>query len=395
MTKLAILGDAHVRHRTWPRLELYGDAATALREVVDTAKAEDAVLVCTGDLLEVGVGADTPRCIDELLRATAGVGDAVYAIGNHDRTGAAGGAKNPEWVTAVLNRKHIHHDEMGAFEVGDNWWHEECRVIEVRGVRFVVIHHQISPEAFDEKLKAIEEAKLEFDVLVCHQGIDKLLRFKGAYEITEADLVPRVAARGCRLVCCGHVHVSEHWTRDGVTIVSPGPTYAETFSDDEAPRFPIVTLEPARVEVEWRELKQQRVVARLFAMSEDNSDYDAALARIDALKEEAVLDSLPETVAKPVLSLVYVPRPGFKRMLEERANGEVCLDLTPISDAECLLEEAAPDAGDQPTDELDADIERITALHTLEGPVRDILIAIQRGAEATAVIEQEIAKIMA
>jgi predicted phosphodiesterase len=393
MPKIVVLGDAHASSRAWPRLEVYGDSFVALREVAGAARSEGATLVATGDLLHSGIAADTPRCLEEIIQATQGLGDIVYAVGNHDRTGAAGGERNPEWVDAVLNRHFTAVDGGCEYAVGDTWWCDECRPIPVRGVRYAVIHHQPSAAAFEEKVRELERrlGGEAVDVLVCHQGMDRTLWYRDAHEIVVGELGPRLAGMGCRLCLCGHYHGAGQWEAGGVAFVSPGALVPPLRGGDGGrPRYPVVDLpESGPPLVEWRDIVNVRTVVDMAAT--DAAGREAALAALSGLAAAAARSSLPAAIARPVFSLAYVPEPGFRQALEGIAGDAVHLHLSPLA-----LPEAR--AGEEPSGEdaagrLLADIERIAAVHLPPGPAREALVAIQRGDSVVDTIERELARL--
>jgi predicted phosphodiesterase len=395
MSKIVVLGDAHATSRTWPRLEVYGDTFLAIREIADAARAEGATLVATGDLLHSGIAADTPRCLEEILQATHGLGDIVYAVGNHDRTGAPGGERNPEWVDAVLNRHYVVSDPAGDYAVGDTWWRDEGRVLTVGGVRYAIIHHQPTAAAFEERFRALERGgDGPFDVLVCHQGMDKTLWHRDAHEIVVAELAPRLAGLGCRLCLCGHYHGRGQWEEAGVVFISPGavvpPLRGE--SPDPVPAYPVVDLpESGPVRTEWREIVNRREIVRLSAV--DAAGREAAIKALTELVARAGESRLPPAIARPVFSLTYRPEPGFRQTLEGIAGDRAHLDLTPLAVAAAPAGEEEERTEELRMGRLLADIDRITAVHLPPGPARDALRAIQRGDNLTDVIEAELARL--
>lgn len=393
MAELVIGDDMHLRHNTWPTtgLALFDDSYVALEELRDEAYTRDAGLVFPGDIFDHGISADSPKNLDELIRITRGVGQVIYTVGNHDRTGGSSGGANPEWVE-VVNRKYPHSDETGSYEIGDDWMYEENYIHEMRGVLFACIHHVGGEEDFEAKVRQLLDLKKEFDVLVIHQAMKELLGVYGAYEVDLDRIGDDLHSAGCRLIIAGHVHASQDWVwQDKITVVSPGESYPKTLDDQMQKRFPIVTVDPGRVKVEWKNYERGRIIRHMVATADE--EYEMALAEANTLRQIAESSRADIRVRKPVLSLSYVPIPGFKARIVEILGGQVALFEHQLREAKMARATMKSLAAESVSPEATMkEIARITELHTQEGAIREDLMRIQNGESPEAVIEERIRK---
>ena len=384
----------HLRHQSWPTtgLSLHDDSYVVLEELVEEAKNRDAGLIFPGDIFDHGISVDVPKNLQELQRITRGFGQILYTVGNHDRTGGTAGAVNPEWVE-ILNEKYPHADELGEHLIGDDWLYEEGIIHEVRGIRFACIHHAGTQDDFEAKLYQLLDANNHFDVLICHQAMKELLGVYGAYEF-DLELVGNdLHARDCHTVIAGHVHTPESWVwQDKITVVSPGESYPKTLTDSMAKRYPILHFEEGRdVEVEWKEFERIRRIEHVVATDEE--EYGHAIKTAEGLRKLADAESGDPRIRKPVLSMKYVATPGFKANIQNILEDKVALFEFRVGSPK--MARATIETLVQDTVSLDAtldEISSVTALHTMEGPVRDDLIRIQNGEDPAAVIEERIGR---
>lgn len=272
-----------------------------------------------------------PAVIQMLMAATAPIKHIVYTVGNHDKTGAASGSKNPEWVE-VLNRGNVlYRNPITGDSVeyaGTQWHYDEGVVHDIDGVRFCVIHHTSDP--LELKNKLIQLASVNFDVLVLHQGLVETISLEGKYETTSQDIVDTLRGTGVKLVVCGHIHKAKTWKVGDVQFLSPGATFKGTLDKNE-PECSAWLADFTGGQVILTEVPLQQQRKRLFLppLPAEPDKVEEYAAIIKQLADSAA--AAPESdIRKPLVSFSYVIMPGVDAALTAAAGDMVCLDISGI-----------------------------------------------------------------
>jgi DNA repair exonuclease SbcCD nuclease subunit len=400
MAKFIVASDLHIRSKTWARLPLYGDSYVALQEVVELTRQHQAdALILPGDLFSTAFGADTPSNVKELLNITKDVREIVYTVGNHDKTGAPHGSRNPEWVEALdVSRSYYDNALQLEVKLGSVWHYEDGKVYTVAGVKFAVIHHTASVEELQNKLKQL--ARRRFDVLVMHQGLKEMISLEGKFEISSGEVAELLADTGVCCVLCGHVHKSKAWEVQAngrvITFISPGATFKETLATTEQD-CQAVLLELDHdaagkyvVKLTWIPLLNQREIWHKNPLP---ADAERCLEYANFIREVGQRQSGKDPrVSVPVVSFSYVAMPGFLAQLEEAAGDKVCLDIT-AAQASILefLKELA--AGKESVTSTDEDTFPAIAQKYADGLALETLLEVHRGEDPETAISRMLTKI--
>lgn len=273
--------DLHDREYTWKKLNVRGDSAFAMQQIVDYAIEwnVDAV-VSGGDLFHAAINkSSVPVRITRQIRELTLKGiPFLFINGNHDAT-------DPPWVSTCEEAVHLHDD-----------------VCEIEGVRIGGID-SCGRDAFYEYLRAAEDRKP--DVLVVHQLWENWTNFGGPTMCGDV----RELANCCDLLLTGDMHkfaklsVQKHGKQ--FMAVSAGAATRQKIDEPEDNWFLHIHVDQGSAQIRQRQLVSRPYV--LFDVNgADELDWCVnELKELAAQSARLVDDGVPAEVAVPLVKVKY------------------------------------------------------------------------------------------
>ena len=223
--RLFHLQDAHLKPQTWASVPaVKGDAYQALDQVLLKISyihegPGKPVLIVSGDLFDsTRVYASDLEAVQKMCSRC----HVYYILGTHDYT-------SPPFLSSMPNTTWLQN---GAIEVLED------------GTRLSGIQYTRSREQLLQSLELLRKRGFgatcdSRDILVLHQGVQHLLGFEGAFQLTLQDLLEYVPNA---LVLCGHVHKQDYSPFETLPMgldakgafLSTGPLYPQEMPQTKA-----------------------------------------------------------------------------------------------------------------------------------------------------------------